>query len=73
MAKPIIIIGVPNNLPHYEYEEVEESLGVLKDEYYIIVYPRNDTETTFEVFYEKDFNHVKFEELKEIIKSKIEN
>jgi hypothetical protein len=36
--------------------------------YYVLVYKTNEEEIQFKCFYEKDFNDVKFEELKQTVK-----
>jgi hypothetical protein len=69
MPKPILIIGVPSSIDLKEYiADLRES--EIKEDYYIIIYTTNDNEFTFQVFYEKDFNEVKYEELKRIISDK---
>lgn len=60
----------------YIKEENQESMDMmlkatehLNDDYYLFVYSKMGGEPEFKAFYEKDFDEVKFEELKAIIKS----
>jgi len=67
--KPIVIvkIGLLSNT-----EENKKLTDMLEDRfegYHVLVcFVGNLPEPEFQVFYEKDFNHVKFEELKQIVK-----
>ena len=68
MTKPIFLVGVPRNT---DYEQVLKSQVELErklDGYYSLVYQTNQDEIKFQCFYEKDFDEVKFEELKQIVK-----
>jgi hypothetical protein len=67
MAKPIFIVGVPDELTDNDFLKIKENLiGQLRD-YHTLVYTHTKTELEFNAFYEKDFNEVKYEELKELI------
>lgn len=66
MPKPIFIIGLPEAAGMDQNAIQNEIVRKLED-YYIIVYPIGDDEPKFQVFYEKDFNEVKYEELKQIV------
>lgn len=71
MAKPIFIIGIPNSTK-YDIDRIKKFIGKEMSDYYVLVYSVNSKfNYSFQVFYEKDFNQVKFEELKRIIKDKI--
>lgn len=66
MAKPIFIIAVPQR----DADEIPFIMQNLKDtmsDYHHIVYPHSKDEPEFKVFYEKDFDEVKYEELKQIV------
>ena len=70
-VKPIFIVRVPDSFN----EELVCSMGKIlnkniKDYHPLII--TQDIETVeFEVFYEKDFNEVKYEEFKEIVTNMI--
>jgi len=67
MAKPIIVIKAPY-INMEQLASVNKSIGddVRKD-YYVFVINSNSNDWQFECFYEKDFNEVKYEELKKQI------
>ena len=69
MAKPIFFIRVPETLKEY-FEIICESLKEMED-YYCFAILSNIEDFEVQLFYEKDFNEVKFDELKEIIKNSI--
>ena len=74
MAKPIFTIGFPAE--HYDQESLDNmSAGISKNmsDYYVICYTHKHEETEFQAFFEKDFDDVKFDELKEIVKQLCEN
>ena len=64
-VKPIFIVGIP-------FSEAQDSVGIekvlsdyLKD-YYVITYvAKKDIE--FKCFYEKDFDEIKYKELKDLL------
>jgi hypothetical protein len=67
MVKPIFIVGVSFiNDEHFNLTQksLQETLG---EDYYCIVYLHNHDTPHFQVFYEKDFNEVKYEELKQLV------
>ncbi len=71
--KPIVFI----NLPITDMSENDDFMRFGKDsrkampDYHVIVAMSDIKEIDIKVFYEKDFNKVKFDELKEIVKSNI--
>ena len=68
--KPILIIKNPS----YDHDTWKTLLGIADniDDYHVIVVRSNESfDMVFECFYEKDFNEVKFEELKKIIKDAV--
>lgn len=75
MAKPILVVGLSKGNSPREVAEIQHQIErmPISNEYYVLPYRRLDDETTFEVFYEKDFNEVKYEELKQLITDKIKN
>ena len=66
MAKPIFIIAVPQRDAEIIPILLQELKRKMKD-YHHIVYPHSKDEPEFKVFYEKDFDEVKYEELKQIV------
>ena len=72
MAKPILVLTLKE---HADYEAVEHAKNyldrLLQGEYFNLVLLGK--ETKIEVFYEKDFNEVKYEELKAIIEKEVAN
>ena len=81
MSKPILIVRVPTGICLSKESLISIQAQVseqVNNEYYVFVLSAPDlktdserTEVKFEVFYEKDFNEVKYEELKEIIKQSL--
>ena len=73
MSRPIFTVGLPLN--DFDQERLKETAPLIKDaapDYNVLVYTHGGNEFKFDVYYEKDFNEVKYEELKEIIKEKCE-
>lgn len=69
MVKPIFLVGVPFMGDNENFERLSSKFASKLIDYYVIFYQHNKNEYEFRVFYEKDFDEVKFEELKEIVKS----
>lgn len=67
MPKPIFMVGIPNDDILEEFTSIEESLKGEFTDYHIIIYSHSGNDVKFECFYEKDFNNVKYEELKNIV------
>jgi|688.fasta_scaffold241767_3 hypothetical protein len=70
MPKPILVITIPQ-IPTQEYlDQMNRDLRQgTENEYHVIIILGK--EVNVEVFYEKDFNQVKFDELKQIIEYKL--
>jgi hypothetical protein len=66
-SKPIFTIGLPRHCTEADMAEMRIALTNKLTDYYVLVYLSNLEEAKFEAFYEKDFNKVKYEELKQII------
>ena len=74
MAKPIFTVGLPYSI-YYEMGEItindvhESVSNIIGDEYYTLAYvlPDGIDDYKLQVFYEKDFDEVKYEELNKII------
>jgi hypothetical protein len=73
MPKPIFLIGVPRE--HNTANDLRliqnDISNTIKGEYYVLVYSHFKKEIEFKVFYEKDFDEVKYEELKQIVKDAV--
>jgi hypothetical protein len=68
MAKPIFLVGLPYEAANQIHVFQQELDRVLTD-YHTLIYIHNKDEIEFRAFYEKDFNEVKYEELKSIVNS----
>lgn len=71
MIKPIFLIGTPKGSNPKDIEQIQISLERKMSDYHILVYRTNAEEMEFKVFYEKDFNKTKFDELKRMVKDSI--
>lgn len=67
-TKPIFVVKLPDIMSHKDIIHLKCNLDKELSDYHILVVPSNVDEPKFEAFYEKDFNEVKFEELKQIVK-----
>jgi len=67
--KPIIAITIPHYMAQEGVDKISKSVKeTVKEEYHVFIITNNSDEINFQVFYEKDFNEVKYKELKTIIK-----
>lgn len=77
MPKPIFIIGLPSQTTREAYEETSKEIDRRKDfleDYHVLVYINSSSEDFhFNTFYEKDFDEVKLEELKQFIQDETQN
>ena len=77
MAKPIFTIGFPSQTTKEAYEETLKEIDKRKDlleDYHVICYINPSPEDFhFNAFYEKDFDEVKLEELKQFIQDEAQN
>ena len=68
-AKPIFIVIMPlgseNDLEMVR--ETQKRIESIMPDYHVLVFMEDREDVKFEAFYEKDFNKVKFEELKRIV------
>lgn len=69
-VKPIFIVKVPNMHTMKQMSDIRKALDnmPLTKEYFVLVINTELEKWEFECFYEKDFNEVKYNELKQIIK-----
>lgn len=71
MPKPIFLVGLPmSRTDHHQYERVALELTKKLMDYHVLVYPTIEVEPQYKCFYEKDFDEVKFEELKQIVRER---
>jgi hypothetical protein len=68
-VKPILIVRFPQIFTEDQYYLMSELFESKVKDYHVI-FIREGEKFVFECFYEKDFNHVKYDELKEIVKIK---
>lgn len=71
MTKPIFTVGIPDGITKKELEEIQSQITKTLSDYYVLVYVFHKNDPEFNAYYEKDFNEVKFEELKEIIRKNL--
>lgn len=71
MTKPIFLVGLPMKTDYEYVHEAQVELDRKLDGYYSLIYRTNQDEIKFQCFYEKDFDEVKFEELKQIVKENL--
>lgn len=71
MPKPIFLVGIPHPASHEDINNIRENLSLYLDGYYVIVYGNNTPDVSFKCFYEKDFDEIKFEELKQIVANQL--
>lgn len=69
-AKPIFLIALPYQMVS-ELDNVQKGLEGKMPDYYILIYPHAKDEVEFQCFYEKDFNEVKYEEMKQLVIDKL--
>lgn len=73
-VKPILVIRFPSFVLREEVDKLKgnKKIQQMDKEYHILTVNSPEVnDIQFEVFYEKDFNEVKYEELKEIIRNSI--
>ena len=71
MTKPIFAVGLPIKETQEIIGDVQCDLDDKFNDYQILVYPHSGDDVKFDCFYEKDFNEVKYEELKTIVKQRL--
>jgi hypothetical protein len=71
MTKPIFLVGLPQMVSLEQIEEVQKNLEQKLKQYYTLVYMANSSEIDFKCFFEKDFDEVKFDELKQIVRDAV--
>ena len=73
MAKPILVITISKGESKQSATDIQRIVKKTVDNEYHVIVVSVDIEQApkFEVFYEKDFNEVKYEEFKSIIINKL--
>ena len=71
MTKPIFTVGLPNQATQEILKDVQSNLDGQFNDYHVLVYSHFGEDVKFDCFYEKDFNQVKYEELKAIVKKRL--
>jgi len=54
-----------------QIEDVQKNLEQKLEQYYPLVYQTNRNEIDFKCFFEKDFDEVKYEDLKQIVRDAV--
>jgi hypothetical protein len=67
MPKPIVFLGA--SIPAKEHENLVKRLKEAMPDYYVLVYHSHPTE--MQVFYEKDFTDIQYDELKALIEERL--
>lgn len=68
-AKPLLLVGCPSAMPADKFEYAKSKIGSeIQSDYHIILYHSTiGIDFSFQVFYEEDFDEIKYEELKQLI------
>lgn len=67
MVKPIFIVELPITFTFSQLDEISNLLTEKLIDYYVLVVRNSVSKITFKCFYEKDFDEIKYEELKQLI------
>ena len=70
MAKPIFLVALPYEVAD-KIQDIQKNLEQQLTDYYPLIYIHNKDEIEFRAVYEKDFDEVKFEELKDIVRGSV--
>ena len=71
-VKPIFIVGINDPLTPEHFQQTQDMMAEKFSDYHVLIYQDESLpELRFEVFYEKDFNEVKYDELKALVKERI--
>jgi hypothetical protein len=69
-AKPILIVRLPKQVIN-EITIIAEGFTEKFNDYHVLCLLSDVCQAEFECYYEKDFNEVNFEELKQIVESRL--
>jgi len=67
MTKPIFLVAIPFE-QYKSIDDIQKNLEEKLTDYHVLIYLHDKEEIEFQAFYEKDFNQIKFDELKQIVK-----
>jgi hypothetical protein len=70
MAKPIFLVALPYKAAD-KIQDIQKRLEQQLTDYHTLIYIHNKDEIEFRAVYEKDFDEIKFEELKEIVRGSV--
>lgn len=71
MAKPIFIVEAPIMQTQEEFVNTQKVLESKLNDYHVLIVQTNVDDFNFKVFYDKDFTEINYDELKKLIKEKI--
>lgn len=74
MPKPIVVVYVPKWMSAHAIAEFQSQLnkaGFMNEYWLFVLHDMTSDTPRFEVFYEKDFNPIKYNELKALIEIKL--
>lgn len=69
--KPIFIVELPTSVDQAHLVQIRDDFKDKMNDYHVFIYVGKSEEAEFQTFYEKDFNEVKYEELKQIVEGNI--
>ena len=69
--KPIFIVELPSETNFDTFSKVSKDCISKMADYHVLFYIGKTDEIKFQCFFEKDFNEVKFESIKELIESSL--
>lgn len=70
MAKPIFLVALPYEAAQ-NIQDIQKKLEQQLTDYHPLIYLHNKEDIEFRAIYEKDFDEVKFKELKEIVRGSV--
>ena len=75
--KPILLFKLPDDLNQEVFHKITESIhddkNLVKDYHILCTSNIGSNELELQVFYEKDFNKVKYDELRSIVQGKLKD
>jgi len=71
MKKPIFTVGIPQSVPQNKVELIRNEIyKAIGNDYYVLIYFWSGQDFKFEGFCVKDFDEMKYKELKKILMNK---
>lgn len=71
MAKPIFIVEAPDLQTQEDLVNTQKVLENKLNDYHVLVVQTNVNDFNFNVFYDKDFTEINYDELRKLIKEKL--